>query len=100
MVKQRKNFKKLIIPYYPSDEENKGHYEVNTLEEKIVCKYTGFNFNNLEKLDVFQFWLYLRDAVIYNYMQTKEGIDYLDNCWRINQTEPDREGLRRKSGNN
>lgn len=31
-----------------------------------------------------------------DYMQTKEGREYLDNCWRMEQTKPDRKKLREK----
>uniref|UniRef100_UPI00260E6188 hypothetical protein n=1 Tax=Clostridium sp. TaxID=1506 RepID=UPI00260E6188 len=90
MVEQRKELPKLKIPYYDDGNEDKGHFEVNTLEEKIVCKYTGYNFDRLESMDVFEYWLLLRDAVIYNYMQSEQGNEYLDNCWRMEQTSPDR----------
>jgi hypothetical protein len=40
----------------------------------------------------------LRDAVIFNYMHTEEGNEYLENCWRMEQTVPDREALRKKVG--
>jgi len=43
---------------------------------------------------VFEYWLLLRDAVIYGYMQSEEGSKYLDNCWRMEQTSPDRKKLR------
>lgn len=69
---------------------------MNTIEEKIVYEYTGYNFDRLDELDVFEYWLLLRDAVVYNYMQTEEGREYLENCWRIEQTNPDRESLRKK----
>ncbi|WP_254306607.1 hypothetical protein [Clostridium sp. 001] len=49
---------------------------------------------------MFEYWLLLRDAVIYNYKQTKEGREYLENCWRIEQTEPDRKSLREKMKEN
>jgi hypothetical protein len=29
-------------------------------------------------------------------MQSSEGKEYLENCWRLEQTEPDRQGLRKK----
>lgn len=74
------------------------HYEVNTLEEKIIREYTGFAFRDLEELDVFEYWLYLRDAIVYNYSQTKEGRDYLDQCWILEQTAPQRDKLRQKFG--
>lgn len=96
MAKYRKELKKLKIPYYPDENGDKGYYEVNTIEEKIICEYTGYNFDRLEEMDVFEYWLLLRDAIIYNYMQTEKGQEYLENCWRIEQTEPDRESLRKK----
>lgn len=98
MVEQRKELKKLKIPYYLDDDGNKGHYEVNTIEEKIICEYTGYSFDRVEDLEVFEYWLLLRDAVIYNYMQSEKGREYLDNCWRMEQTEPDRKALREKVG--
>jgi len=85
------------VPYYP-DEGEDGRYEVNTIEEKIVSEYTGYNFDRIDELGVFEFWLLLRDAIIYRYMQTEEGRKYLDNCWRIEQTKPQREALRKKVG--
>ncbi|QXE20001.1 hypothetical protein B5S50_14875 [Clostridium sp. 001] len=89
------------MPYYPEDkDDDKGHYEVNTIEEKVVCEYSGYTFKELEELNVFEYWLLLRDAVIYNYKQTKEGREYLENCWRIEQTEPDRKSLREKMKEN
>jgi len=47
-------------------------------------------------MGVFEYWLLLRDAVIYNHMQTEEGREYLDNCFRMGQTEPDRQAIRKK----
>jgi len=38
----------------------------------------------------------LRDAVIFNHSQTEEGDKYLDKCWTLEQTEPDRKALREK----
>jgi hypothetical protein len=31
-------------------------------------------------------------------MQTEEGKEYLENCWRLEQTNPDKESLREKVG--
>lgn len=87
------------MPYYPDEGEEKGHYEVNTIEEKIVSDYTGYNFDRIDELEVFEYWLLLRDAILYKYMQSEEGIKYLENCWRIEQTAPDREALREKMKN-
>lgn len=34
--------------------------------------------------------------LLHKLMQTKEGREYLDNCWRMEQTKPDRKKLREK----
>jgi hypothetical protein len=71
---------------------------LNYIEEKLVFDYTGFNFAQIDDLNVFEYWAMLRDAVIYKYMQTKEGQEYLDRCWTLEQTKPDRARLREKFG--
>jgi hypothetical protein len=99
MVKQRTKLKKLKIPYYPIEENgNKGHYRTNTLEEKLVADYAGYNFKQINNLNVLEYWLLVRDALIHEYMKTVEGQEYLENCWRIEQVNPDREKLREKVG--
>ena len=49
-------------------------------------------------LDVFEYWSLLRDAVIYKYMQSEKGQEYLDKCWILEQTKPDRKRLKEKFG--
>ncbi len=39
-----------------------------------------------------------RDAFIHNRMQTTEGREYLEDAWRFEQTKPEREKLRKKTG--
>lgn len=84
------------MPYYPEEDNSKGHYEVNTIEEKIVSEYTGYNFDRIEDLEVFEYWLLLRDAIVHKYLQTQEGREYLEKCWILEQTKPDRQTLREK----
>ncbi|MBU3153505.1 hypothetical protein KPL46_01100 [Clostridium estertheticum] len=68
------------------------------MEEKTVSTYTGYDFDRLEDMCVFEYWLLLKNAIIYNYMQTEEGREYLDQCWIMEQTKPDRAKLREKYG--
>jgi len=98
MARRNAKFPKLKIPFYDDGSNDEGHYKVNTVEEKTVCDYTGFNFSDLDDMCVFEYWLLLHDAVIYGHMQTKEGKEYLNNCWRITQTSPDRSAIRKKMG--
>lgn len=69
-----------------------------SIEEKIVSDYTGYDFDRLESLTVFEYWLYLRDAVIYKLEQTEEGREYLEKCWVAEQKNPDRVALRKYFG--
>lgn len=39
-----------------------------------------------------------RDAYIHVLRQTKDGREYLENAWRLEQTEPERDELRKKHG--
>lgn len=47
-------------------------------------------------LDYLQYLLWRRDAFIHMLSRTEAGQEYLDNAWRMEQTAPDREALRRK----
>jgi len=40
----------------------------------------------------------LRDAYIYKLNQTQKGQEYLEKCWILEQTEPDRKKLRERFG--
>ena len=61
-----------------------------------MAEYTGLNFLQIAELDYIQYLVWLRDAYIYKLSRTEEGQEYLDNAWRMEQTKPDREALRKK----
>ncbi|MBQ2527819.1 MAG: hypothetical protein II544_03610 [Spirochaetales bacterium] len=67
--------------------------ETNDLS--LLSGYTGMSFNELIELDCITFRMLLRDAFIHKMSQTEEGREYLENCWIIRQTEPDRAKLRK-----
>lgn len=57
--------------------------------------YQGTNLTPvLHTFDLYLF--FMREAFIHEMNQTKEGRNYLENCWRISQTEPDRKAIREK----
>ena len=62
-----------------------------------MAEYTGYDFDRIEELTVFEFWSYLRDAAIYKWSQTDGGRAYMEKCRRMEQTEPDRKALRSKT---
>jgi len=53
---------------------------------------------DVDDLDYIDYLGYRRDAFISRYNQTPAGVEYLDNAWRLEQTEPDRPALREQFG--
>lgn len=82
------------------EEASAGHhdYKNTTWERRLVSEYTGLNFYQVGQLDYGLFLLWLRDAYIHTLNRSEEGRQYLDDCWRMEQTKPDREKLREKVG--
>lgn len=64
----------------------------------MLKDYTGLNFAELQRLDFDVFQLLLRDAFIYKLEQSKEGLEYLEMAYILEQDKPDKEKLRRKYG--
>ena len=52
----------------------------------------------VEELDYFDYLQYRRDAFIYSLSKTEQGQEYLDNAYRLEQTEPDRKSLKKRFG--
>lgn len=63
-----------------------------------MVDYTGLNFSQIAALDYVTYLTWRRDAFIHRWSQTEKGREYLDNAWRMEQTKPDREALRKKLG--
>ena len=61
-----------------------------------MAEYAGLSLLQVRELDYVQYLTWRRDAYIYRLSQTEAGQEDLDNAWRMEQTEPDREALRRK----
>lgn len=64
----------------------------------LVAEYTGLNFLQIDQLDYGTYLLWRRDAYIASLNRTEEGRAYLDDCWRMEQTKPDRMKLRKYFG--
>ena len=71
---------------------------ITTTWEHLVAQYTGLNILEVQELDYIAYLTYRRDAFIYNLNQTEKGREYLDNAYRLEQTKPDREKLRKNFG--
>lgn len=63
-----------------------------------MAEYTGLTLVEVRELDYLQYLIWRRDAYIYMLSRTEAGQEYLDNAWRMEQTTPDRAGLRKKLG--
>ena len=80
-------------------ESEGGHnYITTTWGRRLVSEYSGLNFHQVGQLDYGVYLQWLRDAYIYMMYRTEEGRQYLDDCWRMEQTKPDRGKLDAKFG--
>lgn len=52
----------------------------------------------IEELDFIDYLRYRRDSFIYFLNQTEKGQEYLDNAWRLEQVNPERQKLREQFG--
>ena len=87
------------MPYYPR--EDKGQeipYTLETRPEKLVMDYCHINIYEVQEMEIDIYLFFLREAMIFENSQTDEGREYLQNCWRIEQTKPERQKLREKYG--
>lgn len=81
-------------------------YDCTTTHIKAVAEYARMSFPEVWDLPITDFWKLFRDAIIWNYSRTAEGIDQLEHAKAMSATEPDREKLgnspaiarRRKNG--
>ncbi len=85
------------MPYYPGGGSgDEVHYRLNTKGEKLVIDYLHITIFDVQEMPIDLYLYFMREANIHKLMQTKEGREYLDNCWRMEQTKPDRKKLREK----
>ena len=69
-----------------------------TTWEHLVAEYTGLTMLQVEELNYIDYLIYRRDAFIHKMSQSEEGVKYLKNAYRLEQTKPDRDSLRKKYG--
>lgn len=85
------------MPYYPGGGSgDEVHYRLNTKGKKLVIDYLNITIFDVQEMPIDLYLYFMREANIHKLMQTKEGREYLDNCWRMEQTKPDRKKLREK----
>lgn len=78
------------VPYYqvkPESDDIK--YMIYTSSDKLVADYANMDIYAVDKLPILDYWLLERDAFIRLLSGTKKGREYLNNAYRITQTEAD-----------
>ncbi len=63
-----------------------------------MAQYANMALPDVCDLLLDDYMLLLRDAFIARKLQSEDGREYLDNAWRLEQTEPDVDGLRSTFG--
>lgn len=63
-----------------------------------MAQYANMSLPDVCDLLLDDYLLLLRDAFIARKLQSEDGREYLDNAWRLEQTEPDVVGLRSTFG--
>ena len=81
----------LEVPYYPGKTNNDDEvkYTAYTVSDKLVADYANMSIYDIDKISILDYWLLERDAFIAALSKTKEGREYLNNAYRIKQTEAD-----------
>lgn len=67
---------------------------------KSVIDYSGLDYYQVIKLPLDTFMLMRKNKFISDCMQTQEGQQYLKDCQRLNQTEPDYDALKKFKNRN
>ncbi len=80
----------LTIPWYPSEDVGKGiKYTVYTETDKLVADYANMSIYSVDEIPITEYWLIARDAFISKLEVTEKGREYLNNAYRLTQTEAD-----------
>ena len=86
-----------MLPVYGESGTPAEQYFINTSWGRhMVSAYTGLNFHQVGQMDYVSYLQWLRDAYIFALSQTEEGKEELRDAWRMQQTEPDRDAIRRR----
>jgi hypothetical protein len=80
----------------PSATEDEEYLHTDTLAYNLVYEYSGLTFAEQMQLGCITLKMLVRDAYIHKMSQTEEGRDYLQQCWILTQTKPDKAKLREK----
>jgi len=60
----------------------------------LIKGYSGLSFYQIQELDLCDYLQLRRDAFISKCNESEGGREYLEKCWLLEQTKPDREKLK------
>lgn len=88
------------MPYAPRPDDGRVRHKflAATNWAAVIAEYARIPLREVEKLPLEDYLLLRRDAVIDRLSRTESGIEYLNDAWMREQTEPDLDGLRKIVG--
>ena len=87
------------LPDITADEDEGNYsYAQNTAYEKLVADYANMTLPDVMKLNYVDFLILRREAFVYGLSKTKKGREKLEEAYCMEQTQPDRGGLRKQFG--
>lgn len=61
---------------------------------KRISSYTGFNFKEILELPYSYFLLLNKESWISSYQASNQGLEVLENLWRLQQTDADEKAVK------
>ena len=74
-------------------------YTAETRAEKLVIDYLNISIFDVQEMPIDLYLYFMRESYIYTLSQTEKGRKYLEDCYRMTQTKPDRKKIREKIKN-
>jgi hypothetical protein len=84
-------------PITESSEGEENPYKIIGLRQySLIYTYFGIPIDKQLELDVLTFNMLLRDSLCMRLAETEEGNNYLEDCFILQQTNPDRKQLKER----
>lgn len=86
------------MPRYPNGQTEAAEYAytAETQAEKLVIDYLNISIFDVQEMPIDLYLYFMRESYIYTLSQTEKGRKYLEDCYRMTQTKPDRKKIREK----
>lgn len=82
------------LPDYPVEGAGGERYDLATTWDRAVAEYAGVGLPQVDELPLGAWLTLRRDAFITRMRSTPKGCEWLDNAWRLEQTDMDSRGTR------